>query len=64
MSLEFKHLLARDAQLPPRIRNAIATGEIHAAGKMLMNDFGLDCVEVSLLLDEPLCGPARCTSPG
>lgn len=60
MSLEFKHLLARDAQLPSRIREAIVMGDVHEAGRMLMKDYGLDCVEVSLLLDAPLCGPRAC----
>ena len=57
MSLEFKQLLAQDAQLPRGIRDAIATGRLRDAGRMLMTDFGLDCTEVSLLLDESLCGP-------
>lgn len=62
MSLEFKRLLTSDSQLPARIRAAITTGHIHEAGKMLMSDFGLDCSEVSLLLDEPLCRPAECST--
>lgn len=60
MSLEFKQLLASDHQLPARVRTAIVDGELHVAGEMLMSDFGLDCAEVSLLLDEPMCRPADC----
>lgn len=61
MSLQFKQLLASDAQLPPRIRHAIAAGALREAGQMLMTDFGLDCTEVSLLLDAPLCRPSACS---
>ena len=60
MSLEFKHLLASDTDLPSRIRSAIVAGKLRTAGQMLMTDFGLDCSEVSLLLDAPLCSPAEC----
>jgi hypothetical protein len=56
MRFRVADLLARDEELPDRVRDALAEGRLAEAGLLLMDSFGLSCEEAGELVDQDLCG--------
>lgn len=55
MPLSVTHLLAKDDDVPPEVRGALAEGRLEDAGRMLMEQFELSCEEASSLVATRVC---------
>jgi hypothetical protein len=55
MKLSFVPLLLAGKSISPEARRALVENRLHDAAELIMQDYGLSCVEAGQLLDISVC---------